>query len=89
MRQSGKKWVSRFIIRAKKRPNIICQFSDFLDIIKRGERESRRLVVKNKFNMQKKKAKENWGERKRVFFLWFLSFSVSSSDHMGVCCGTS
>ena len=72
-----KRWVSRFIIRAKKRPNIICQFSDFLDIIRRGETESTRLVVKNEFNMQKKKkkAKENWGERKReYFFFGFFHF---------------
>ena len=32
----------------------MCQFLDFLDMIKLGERESK-LVVKDKFNMKKKK----------------------------------
>lgn len=55
MRTLVKRWVSRLIIRAKKRPNIyICQFSGFLDAVG-WERESRRLVVEDKFNMKRLK----------------------------------
>lgn len=85
-----RRWLSRLIIRTRKGPNIMCQFLDFLDMIKLGERESK-LVVKDKFNMKKKKKKDQRkGERReRIFFLWFLPFSVSNSDHMGIYCRTS
>lgn len=69
-----RRWLSRLIIRTRKGPNIMCQFLDFLDMIKLGERESK-LVVKDKFNIKKKKkTKERERGEREYFFFGFFHF---------------
>lgn len=69
----------RLLIKAKKGPNIyMCLSSGFLKMIRLGERESRRLVVKDKFNMKRLKKK---GERE--FFSLVSPFSIRNSHYMG------